>query len=130
MKNLLLTLMLTVISISAMAEWVELTKGDKEAQTVYVDPATIHKDSNNVKIWFLFDYKKAQELAYLPLYMSIKRQNEFNCKERHIRKLYVSYHAKQMGGGKVIYSDNNSNDWSPVLLDSIDRELWKYACKK
>jgi hypothetical protein len=103
---------------------------DEVTQTVYVDQTTIHKNGNNVKMWFLFDYKKAQELAYLPLYMSIKRQNEFNCKEEQIKNLYESYHAKNMGGGKVIYNDNTPDNWSTVSPDSIDRKLWKFACGK
>ena len=130
MHQIILIILLTVVSGSAMAEWFEFTVDNEETRTIYLDPTTIHKNGNNVKMWVLFDYKKAQELAYLPLYMSIKRENEFNCKEKYIRILYVSYHAKQMGGGKVIYSDNNPDDWNPVSSNFIDRKLWKYACGK
>jgi hypothetical protein len=35
-----------------------------------------------------------------------------------------------MGEGKVTFSDNTPDSWSAVLPDSIDRELWKYACEK
>ena len=122
--------MLAVVSSSAMAEWVEFIEDDEVTQTVYVDQTTIHKNGNNVKMWFLFDYKKAQELAYLPLYMSIKRQNEFNCKEEQIKNLYASYHAKHMGEGKVIYSKKDPDDWNPVSSNSINRKLWQFACGK
>ena len=47
-----------------------------------------------------------------------------------MKRLYTSYHAKNMGGGKVIYSDNNSDNWSTVSPDSLDRKLWKFACGK
>jgi len=130
MKKLLLTLMLTVMSSSAMAEWVEVGEDDEDTLTIYVDPTTIRKNGNNVKMWILSDYKKAQELPFLPLYMSTKFQSEFNCKEEQTKALYASYHAKNMGRGKVIYNDNNPEDWSPVSPDAIDRDLWKFACGK
>ena len=122
--------MLAVISSSAMAEWVKFIEDDEEALTFYVDATTILKNGNNVKMWGLIDYKKAQELPFLPLYMSIKNQYEFNCKEEQTKVLYKSYHAKNKGRGKVIYSDNNPENWSPAPPDSIDKELLKFVCGK
>ncbi len=130
MKKILLTLSLAFISSNLFAEWVVVAEDKEATLAVYADPGTIQKTGNNVKIWFLSDYKKAQELPFLPLYMSIKSQNEFNCKGEQIKKLYASYHAKNMGEGKVIYSNNNPDNWSPVSPDSIDKELWKFACGK
>lgn len=130
MKKLLLTLLVAVVGSNAMAEWVELIKDDEEILAVYVDPTTIRKNGNNVKIWILSDYKKAQELPFLPLYMSIMSQYESNCKEEQSRALNASYHAKNMGRGKVIYSNKNPENWSPVSPDSIDERLWKFACGK
>jgi hypothetical protein len=49
MKKLLLTLVLAVVSSSAMAEWVGV--GKKENFFSYVDSATIRKLGNMVKIW-------------------------------------------------------------------------------
>ena len=122
--------MLTLISYSAVAEWAEFIDNNDEALIIYVDSATIRKNGNNVNMWILSDYKRAQELAYLPLYLSIKKQAEFNCKEKQIKKLYVSYHAEHMGGGKLIYSDNSPDNWSAVSPDSIDSKLWVFACRK
>jgi len=42
MKKLLLTLMLAIVSSSAMAEWVEVASRD-EITTIYVDSSTIQK---------------------------------------------------------------------------------------
>jgi hypothetical protein len=130
MKKLLLTLMLAVMSSSAMAEWVRVDYNSDKGVTTYVNFFTILKSGDTIKMWDLRDYKKGQELAFLPLYMSVKRQSEFNCKEKQIKRLYVSYHAKNMGKGKVIYSDKNPEDWSTVSPDSIDKELWELACRK
>ena len=48
MKKLLLTLMLAVVSTSAMAEWVEV--GTTDSHLVYADPASIRKVGDIVKI--------------------------------------------------------------------------------
>jgi hypothetical protein len=130
MKKLLFLLILAVMSGSAMAEWVRVNYGSGDSATTYVNFFKIEKSGKTVKMWSLVDYKKPQERAFLPLYMSINRHSEFNCKEGQMRELYASYHAKNMGEGKVTFSDNTPDSWSAVLPDSIDRELWKYACKK
>jgi len=130
MKKLLLILVLAIMSRSVMAEWVRVNYDSGNSSTTYVNSFTIEKFDRTVKMWSLVDYEKAQERAFLPLYMSINRQNEFNCIEVKMRELYASYHAKNMGEGKVNFSDNTPDSWTVVLPDSIGRELWKYACGK
>ena len=130
MKKLLLILVLALMSSSVMAEWIRVDYDSGNGSTTYVNFFTIEKSDRTVKMWSLVDYKKAQERAFLPLYLSINRQNEFNCMEGQMRELYAAYHAKNMGEGKVTFSDNTPDSWSAVLPDSIDRELWKYACEK
>ncbi len=126
----MLTLVLAVICNNVMAEWDKFVEYDEKPLVVYVDPTAIRKNGNNVKMWGLSDYKEAQELAFLPLYRSIKSQYEFNCKGEQAKELYASYHAKNMGEGKVIFSDNIPENWIPVSPDSLDKELWKFACRK
>ena len=46
MKKLLITLLLAVLSTSAIAEWVPIN--DSDISTYYVDPATIRKAGNKV----------------------------------------------------------------------------------
>ena len=130
MKKLLLILVLAIMSSSVMAEWVRVNYHSGNSSTTYVNLFTIEKSDRTVKIWSLVDYKKAQERAFLPLYLSINRQNEFNCIEGQMRELYAAYHAKNMGEGKVTFSDNTPDSWNVVSPDSIGRELWKYACGK
>ena len=130
MKKLPLTLLLVIVSGSVMAEWVRVDYDSDNGITTYVNFFTILKSGDLVKMWDLRDYKKGQELAFLPLYMSVKRQSEFNCKEEQMKELNASYHAKSMGEGEVIYIDKNPDNWSTISPDSIDKKLWKLACKK
>ena len=46
-----------------------------------------------------------------------------------MRELYASFQAKNVEK-KVTFSDNSPDSWSAVPPESIDRELWKHACKK
>lgn len=57
MHKAILMILLAVVSSSAVAEWVQF--GGNETITIYVDPATIHKAGNMVKMWFLYDRRKA-----------------------------------------------------------------------
>ena len=91
MKKLLLILVLALMSSSVMAEWTRVDYDSGNGFTTYVNFFTIEKSDRTVKMWSLVDYKKAQERAFLPLYLSINRQNEFNCMEGQALKLIVIF---------------------------------------
>ena len=74
MKKLLLILVLAIMSRSVMAEWVRVNYDSGNSSTTYVNSFTIEKFDRTVKMWSLVDYEKAQERAFLPLYLSINRQ--------------------------------------------------------
>ncbi len=128
MKKLLLILMLAVVSSSAMAEWVEIGTTDKN--TVYVDPTTIRKSGNKVKMWVLYDFNSAKETTGNK-YLSVKAQDEYDCKEEQERLLFFSRYSENMGGGDTVYSANATNkDWSPVVPGSVGKVFWQLACGK
>lgn len=132
MRKAILMMLLAVVSSSAMAEWVVVTRSENGANTVYVDPATIRKAGNKVKMWELFDYKTMQAQVSnrgLP-YMSSKSRSEYDCKEEQSRTLASSYHGENMGGGGVIYTDDEPGKWRPVSPESINEALWELACGK
>jgi len=79
MKKLLLTLILAVVSSSAMAKWVEV--GSNERFIAYAESATIQKTDNIVRMWVLIDYKTAQTNASKP-YMSKLGIRKYDCKEK------------------------------------------------
>jgi hypothetical protein len=70
MKKLMQTLMLIVLSSSAMAKWVEVSSSDDLGITVYADPSSIRKADNKLKMWFMSDYKKVRGLRSAR-YMSV-----------------------------------------------------------
>jgi len=88
------------VSSSVMAEWVlyGFSNGSKKGIiiTVYADPATLIKSGNTVKMWSIFDYNKAQKDPNSPSFMSVKRQEEYDCKEEKKRLLYADFHSENI----------------------------------
>ncbi|MBI5438516.1 MAG: hypothetical protein HY936_06160 [Nitrosomonadales bacterium] len=127
MRKVILMTLLTVLSNSAMAELINV--GSNKNTTIYVDPATIQKSGNMATMWHLTDFKIAQQ-DMGEKYMSAKDQNEYDCKEIKSRRRAYSQHSKNMGKGKVVYSDTFTSRWRPVSPDSGIEILWKFACVK
>ena len=127
MRKVILMMSLAVVSNSVMAEWVNV--GSNENTAIYVDPATIHRSGNMATMWHLTDYKTASK-DMGEAYLSTKDQNEYDCKDVKIRRRASSQHSKNMGGGKVVYSDSFTTKWKPIPPESGTEVLWKFACVK
>lgn len=127
MKRLLTTLMLTLLSTGAMAEWTPVDKNDY--MDVYVDFATIHKTGDIVKMWSLNNFKAAQT-GTSGKYLSASSQDEYDCKKEQNRLLAQSEYSGNMQGGIVIFADSEPGGWKPVTLNSAREALWKVACGK
>ncbi len=129
MKKLLLILMLAAVSSSAMAEWVEIGV-DTKKYIDYVDPETIRKSGNKVKMWEMTDFKTVQELDGKQ-FMSTKVLKEYDCKEGQSRQLYLSVYSENMGRGNTIISGDRSEDkWKPTTPGTVGEGLWQFACRK
>jgi hypothetical protein len=128
MHKAILMALLAVVSSSAMAEWVVL--GTTDTSTVYVEPTTIRKSGNKVKMWSLENFNSVQEVINKK-YLSTKTQDGYDCKEEQYRTLYFTWHSENMGGGNTVYVDSKpEKSWEPVAPNSVARALWKYACGK
>jgi hypothetical protein len=125
----LLITLLVLSSGPVYAGW-ELTSGDDETGlTVYVDPDTIRRKGSLVKMWQLYDYKTVQTVAG-DLLLSFKRYNEYDCAEERTRMLAYTWFSGNMGSGDVVYSTPDEQQWEPVVQGSINRALWRVACRK
>lgn len=127
MRKSFLMMLLAVASNSAMAEWVSV--GSNELTTIYVDQSTVKRAGNMATMWHMTDFKTPQQ-DMGEKYLSAKDQNEYDCKEMKSRRRASSQHSKNMGGGKVVYSDTYTSKWKPVPPDSGLEILWKFACLK
>ncbi len=126
MKKLLLTLMLAVVSSGAMAQWVEIAKDGEETFTAYTDPATVRRTDNRVKIWILTDHKIAQKPDDMKSSISL---DEYDCKKKERRLLFLSAYSGHMTEGETIYTYNERSDWLPVPSGSVSEALLEFACR-
>lgn len=127
MLKAILMILLAVISSSTAAQWAPVISN--EAISLYTDPTTIRKTGLKVKMWTLLDYKTAQKTNG-KMFMSVKTQNEYDCKEEQSRIFYANFHPKNMGGGEIVISSIKPREWEPNEPDSVGELLWKIACKQ
>ncbi len=128
MHKAILMMLLAAVSSSAMAKWVKVGTSDDKTTTIYADPSTIRKSGNRVKMWALWDYSTAQEGDSKP-YMSVRIQNEYNCKEETDRQIYATTFSGNMLEGNTIAMQGGRN-WEPIALRTFGETLWKFACGK
>jgi len=131
MRKAVLILILATLSNSAMADWVKFTEPQDKHFTIYINPPTIHKNGNQVRMWLLQDFNRTQisdgELPYL----SLKAKYEYDCIEEQSRLISIIDYSKNMGNGAVTFSnDFESPKWESVAPETIDESLLKYVCRK
>lgn len=149
MQRVILMILLSVVSSSAIAGWVKVITDtnydkqspcDKNCYFIYVDIATISKTGDTVKVWRMNDFDKAQASysRYKPsvddkLHLSVKIQEEYNCKEQKVRLLSVSWHSGRMGGGQTVHIESDAGRWASIGGLSPDvpvKLLWRAVCEK
>jgi len=120
--------MLTVASSSTMAEWVYI---NKTIDTFYyINPDTIQKSGNTVKMWILGDFIEARKLKNGTINLSIKDQAEYKCKERQNRSNYQALYTENMGEGKIIHTFDQPGEWTSVIPESAGETHLEFACRK
>ena len=80
MRKFIVLMLLAMVSTGATADWVKIgSLSSLGGYDVHVDPATISKVGNLVRMWDIMDFKTLQ-VAGSSRYLSIKRQLEYGCK--------------------------------------------------
>jgi hypothetical protein len=120
--------LLALWSAPAYAGWVEIGTSNNGA-TVYVDPDTIRRKGDLVKMWYLHDFKTTQTVLKKS-YLSSRSQDEYDCTEDRHRALASTSFSGNMGSGKVRSSYSIKGKWEPVPPGTITQSLWKVACDK
>jgi hypothetical protein len=100
----------------------------KSGITAYAVPASIRKNGEHVEMWSLFDFKQAETSSSGQSYLSARSLNEYECNAARSRLLEFSWYSENMGGGKVVFSNSDPQDWAAIAPDSLEGFAWKYAC--
>jgi len=122
-KTLLLALLLA--TGSAWAEWVNVAWTD--SSDFYIDPATIRKDGNLVRVWQLHNHKQRNKNGEL----SDRVRWEYDCKQERARILSFSSHSEPMAGGKNLFQSSSEDiEWAHIPPNSVKETMLKIACAK
>jgi hypothetical protein len=130
MKRVIFGIVLAVVSNCVVAEWVQIN--NKENLTTYIDPKTIEKTGNIVKMWGIVDLKESRKEQEGKSFLSAKGLQEYDCKTEQTRKVSLALFSGNMGAGEVVhtYSDADKWAWTPLTPGSITESMWKTACGK
>jgi len=128
MKMVLRVLCIAAASSSCQAAWLEI--GANETGTFYVDPPTIQRSGDIVKMWYLVDFKSTQVDTNTKSFLSSKDQSEYDCKQERSRSLYYNNYSEKMGSGKIIFTLKDALQWRPTGSGTIAAALLKIACSK
>ena len=131
MKKLLLAILLTFISTSAMAGWT-LINGNENI-TLYADVKSKRKLGNKVKMWTLFDFKVPQSVSGNESYLSFVTLDEYDCVNATKKTLSANFYSENMQKGSVIHSSNyavGESTHDPVAPNTLDEASWEKACGK
>ena len=120
-------LALAAVSTSAAAEWVSI--GDQGQAEVFVDKSTITRSGDLAKMWSLQELKSPGS-AGGAAYVSLKRQDEFDCKDPRARGVQIGAYPQPKGEGQAVASEKGSGAWAKVVPGSTNEVLWKIACGK
>ena len=82
-----------------------------------------------VKMWTLFDYKKAEVFGGHS-FLSQRTQQEYDCKDEKRRFLAFTTFPGQMLSGPMNHTDSDTTKWTPVAPGSMSEIQWKIACGK
>lgn len=123
----LLAILLLGAGGNAAAElWAKV--GENEKFRAYANPASMHREGANVKIWDMFDYRTAQLGDAGKKYLSLKRHTEYDCKQGRMRIFETSTYAENLSKGTVVGTTNQRLIWSEIATGSADQLLLEFAC--
>jgi len=130
MHRVILMILLVSVSSNVMAEWVEVAVSDGEAKeeasmTAYADPDTIRKTGDRVKLWVLADYKITNEKYGVA---SARQKDEYDCKERKQRRLFIVFYSGHMNKGETVLIHNDRGDWEEIPRGSLVEAMLEFAC--
>lgn len=118
-------------SVPAHAEWRPISYAPGSGGfTIYIDPATVLRQGDLVKMLVLYDFKFVQAIKGKS-YLSTTWQQQFECADHRSRHLSYRYHSDNMGNGKVMFAGaDEGSKWSPVAPKSAAAILWNIGCGK
>ena len=115
---------LLLVAGSACAEW-ERVAVNTDGTTAYVDPATIQKTGELVRVSELQDLKERSPDGG----MSVPLRNEYDCGARKYRNIVLAEYSEPMAKGNTVALDNSPDDWHEVVPRTVAQLVLDIACR-
>lgn len=126
MLKIILILSMTVISIDAEAEWMNIYSD--ENFSIFSDASSISKKGDQVTMRSLYDFKVPPAITTGVQAQSETWEKEFDCQIKKFRPLHMALFAENMGKGTAFRSSDEVGKWTPIQVASLNEIEWKVAC--
>ena len=128
MTKMLMMLMLLVSTNVLAVDWVKT--GGTDDFDKYLNPQSIRRDGNKVKVWTLKDYKSGQVLGdNKTRFFSDVLRYEYDCFEDTNRLIDLYSYSGKMGQGDIVLSiPNVTIPAGSVIPGSIGAATLKLVC--
>jgi len=128
MRKVIVTMLLAGMISNATAAWLEVS--NSALATSYVDPTSVRRTDNMVKIMTLMDLKSVYAFNGKP-YSSVKADYQYDCTEGHLRTrtLSLSTFPNNMGEGPGKIINSTIGKWEAVTPGTTADVFSKFACE-
>ena len=127
-KRFALSLVLAVLSASALAEWTEIQKFE-DGMRVFVDKATAQRSGDTAQVMHLVRWGEPQIEPGSPNYLSTVVRTRYDCLGKREKYLASTSYTGAMGNGSTVISDEDEvENWYSISESSLEDTLWKVAC--
>lgn len=126
-RRLFLFFVLFGMTNLALAEWTRVNGDENGVQ--YIDLGKLKRNGDLVKIHTAVDYKDQRRLSGR-VFSSAAIQEEYDCKRRLRRTLFVSAYSGNMASGVEVLQDFKVTDWQAIPAGSSGALLLKVACRE
>ena len=94
----------------------------------YYDASTMEHQGDRRKAWTMLDYRDPQKNKQGQSFKSTRAQMEFDCKDKRVRALTVSFHSGPKLTGEVLVSEGVFQDWVGVPPSTPMANILKAVC--
>ncbi len=127
-RNLLL-LACWLVGMNAFAvNWT--SAGLHDLGIYYYDASTIEHQGDRHRAWTMLDYRDPQKNKQGQSFKSTRAQMEFDCKDKRVRALTVSFHSGPKLSGEVLVSEGVLQDWMAVPPGTPMTQIMKAVCAR
>ena len=118
--------LLLLCSVAHAANW--RSAGLHDLGIYYYDSSSIEHQGDHRRAWTMLDYRDAQKNKQGQSFKSTRAQMEFDCKDKRVRALTVSFHSGSRLSGEVLVSEGVFQDWMGVPPSTPMANILKAVC--